>query len=182
MGGITIINKYEIPKKIQYALGKIEQIQDLEQGCTSDVAIIRGTQGVYVIKRATGQWHKSLLKKEANIMKKLSRSKVKSPQIFVEHEDENYSWVLMEYIRGESLRKAMSKTDSKEQRYKMLFHYGEMLMKIHSEDYPIGNREIPWIDQMLQEAEYNLLHYETEGNEQLLNHLKKISQSLLERP
>ncbi|MEK1831976.1 phosphotransferase [Priestia megaterium] len=51
---------------------------------------------------------------------------------------------------------------------------GRLLARIHDAKCPeqLVSKQ-PWIHRMLQEAEYNLIHYGADGNQQLLKQLQK---------
>ena len=51
---------------------------------------------------------------------------------------------------------------------------GRLLARIHNAECPerLVSKQ-PWIHRMLQEAEYNLTHYEVDGNQRLLKQLQK---------
>lgn len=166
----------EIPTEILEYVKNINSIQFPRQGYTSDVGILESNQGIYVLKRAKGELFCSWLNKEASVLDCLSNETnlpVPKAMKFVKQKQYDQCWVLMEYIEGETLRTAISNQKNKNKRRELIFHFGNILSKIHSTPCPDRLKsERPWIDDMLLHAEYNLNHYKVDGNKALLDKIK----------
>lgn len=166
----------EIPVEIKEFLNKIIFINFPRQGYTSDLGIIESDQGLFALKRTKGKLFNSMLKKEVSILNSLNNKTVLPvPKVkkFMEKKNKYESWVLLDYIEGETIRTALLNEHDNEKRQEIIFNFGKILSKIHSTSCP---EELiiaqPWIDQMLFEAEYNFKNYEVDGNIELLDRLK----------
>ncbi|TCZ76616.1 hypothetical protein E0485_13575 [Paenibacillus albiflavus] len=79
----------------------------------------------------------------------------------------------MEYMEGEPLRSVLTREDNPSVRYKLIFQYGRQLRELHATICPDQLRNSgDWIDDMLTQAEYNLLHYQVDGTREQLDKLK----------
>lgn len=112
-------------------------------------------------------------------MECLSHAHLRVPKVyqFIMHEDENegiQSWLLMEYLQGETIRKILARENDSATRYNILFDFGRCLKELHStpcpEELMSGEK---WLDHILKQAEYNLKHYKVEGTLTLLDKLKR---------
>jgi len=166
----------EIPIEIKEYLNKINSIRFPRQGYTSDVGLIENNQGFYALKRTKGELFCSWLNREIFVLNCLTnQTKLPVPKVkkFVEQENQRDSWVLLEYLGEETLRTVLFTEKNKEKRQEMIFNYGALLFQIHTTPCPkelIYERK--WIDQMLNQAEYNLKNYKVDGNEELLEKIK----------
>lgn len=169
----------EIPSKIRKQLGHIHHITFPGQGQTSDVGIIHSARGVSVLKRAKGRQFSEWLEREAYVLECLAQTDLKVPQIydFVQRDDEEdedaiESWLLMEHMEGETLLDFLADEDDPVTRYHILFQFGRTLRRIHSTPCPDGLvSDVKWLDRMLEQAEYNLEHFNA-GTEELLEELR----------
>lgn len=175
---IVIINEKEIPEKLRDFIGADYYLTYPTQGYTSDVVVINANRGKYVIKRATGTCFRNMLDNEYKVLSSINVQKISSPCIYEKYEDNEYSWLLMEFIKGETLRNAIRESTSS-QRHKMLVNYGKMLWQIHSQKIEINNNDDAWIERKLREAQYNLDNYRIEGTVGKLNYLKNNKPSMI---
>jgi aminoglycoside phosphotransferase (APT) family kinase protein len=119
-----------------------------------------------------------MLDNEYKVLSSINVQKISSPCIYEKYEDNEYSWLLMEFIKGETLRNAIRESTSS-QRHKMLVNYGKMLWQIHSQKIEINNNDDAWIERKLREAQYNLDNYRIEGTVGKLNYLKNNKPSMI---
>ncbi len=175
----TIIGRLEIPVCFMKYIGDKYDLIYPTQGYTSDVAIVKSHRGNYVIKRSTGMWFGSMLQREYRVLTRINNLNIRSPYAYEKYEDDKFVWILMEYFRGQTLRKAIQNC-SNEQRYRMLVNYGKMLKQIHSKKSEFLNNKECWIEKKLKEAQDNLNEYEVVGTIELLEYLKNNKPSALE--
>lgn len=166
----------EIPNGIRNIVGEIKEIIFPRQGHTSSVGIIHSTNGCYVLKRTKGEQYSSLLTKEVQILNQLSKTELSIPKVYNYTEDVNeyYFWTLMEYIEGETLRSYLSTENKPITRHEAIYNFGKTLSKIHSTICPseLINNTL-WLDDMLNQADYNLKNYHVDGSLNLLDKLKE---------
>ena len=172
------ISQQEIPQEIIKELGAIRNINFPRQGHTSDVGIIDSEKGHFVLKRTRGEQYSEWLRRESSILKCLSQTPLRVPNVyqFIQHDDENegiQSWLLMEYLQGETIRKILTHENDSATRYNILFDFGRSLRDLHATPCPdeLKSGE-KWLDSMLKQAEYNLEHYKVDGTTALLEKLK----------
>ncbi|WP_088044699.1 aminoglycoside phosphotransferase family protein [Bacillus sp. EAC] len=166
----------EIPSGISRIVGEIEEIIFPRQGHTSNVGIIQSKNGCFVLKRTKGEQYSSLLTKEVQILNQLTKTELSIPKVYnyIEDKNEYNFWTLMEYIEGETLRSYLSKDNLHVKRHEAIFNFGNTLSKIHSTICPSDlMNNSPWLDDMLNHAEYNLKHYNVDGSLKLLDELKE---------
>lgn len=166
----------EIPNEINQYVSKIFSIRFPRQGYTSDVGIIESEKGLFAIKRTKEPLCSSWLNKEVSILNSLSiETELPIPKVkkFVMDNHKRQSWALMDFLEGETMRTALSNEKSQEKRKKLIFNFGKVLSRIHSTPCPDNLvNEMPWIDDMLSNAEYNFNSFDVGGTEELLNKIK----------
>ncbi|QOR67830.1 phosphotransferase [Cytobacillus suaedae] len=163
----------ELPIEIKGFVREITEITFPKQGYTSDVGIIEALNGEkFVVKRSKGEQFCNWLKREAFVLECLKDTSLPVPRLlkFVEGIDE--SWTLTQFMEGQTLRSYLLNEQIGIKRQEAIYQFGKILKEIHSTPCPSKLKgEGLWLDQMLKTAEYNLLHYETDGNEELLKKL-----------
>lgn len=170
--GLSPFNLNDIPNTIKEFLNRIISISFPRQGYTSNVAIIESDRGMFALKRTRGERFHSWLKKEVSILNSLRATDLPVPKVWRFVEENHECWTLLDYIEGETIRQALFTEKSQEKRREIIFRFGEILAKIHSNPCPEELRtKEPWLDRMLAEAEYNLTHYEVDGSRKLLERL-----------
>ncbi len=117
-----------------------------------------------------------MLKKEVSILNCLNKETelpVPKMKIFVEHNNIEESWALIDFIKGETVRTALLNQDNNQKRQEIIFNFGSILSEIHSTPCPdeLINEQL-WLDKMLYQAEYNFNNYEVDGTKELLERLK----------
>ncbi|MCJ7843598.1 phosphotransferase [Lederbergia sp. NSJ-179] len=166
----------EVPFEISDYVGVIKNIQFPRQGHTSDVGIIETENIMFVLKRTIGKQFCSWLSKEEVVLNCLSKTNLLTPNIykFIEQKSATQSWILMEYIEGDTLRNYLFNETHQDKKHEIIYSFGKILSDIHSTVCPseliYGTR---WLDEMLIQAEYNLMNYNVDGSKDLLNSLKK---------
>ncbi|MCY9547577.1 phosphotransferase family protein [Lysinibacillus xylanilyticus] len=166
----------EIPIEIKEYLKNIISIRFPRQGDTSDVGLIENNQGFYALKRTKGELFCSWLSREISVLNCLTnQTKLPVPKVkkFVEQENQRDSWALLEFLKGETLRTALFTEKNVKKRQELIFNFGALLFQIHTTPCP---KELiyegKWIEQILNQAEYNLKNYEVDGDEKLLKKIK----------
>ncbi|GBF74374.1 aminoglycoside phosphotransferase APH(3') [Paenibacillus sp. 598K] len=148
------------------------------QGHTSDVGIIESEKGLSVLKRTRGAQYSEWLRRESYILECLSQTNLRVPKVyqFFQHQDEAegiQSWLLMEYLQGETIRKILTHENDSGTRHNILFDFGRSLRELHSTSCPDELKSSEkWLDMILNQAEYNLEHYKVDGTAALLEKLK----------
>ncbi|MFD2046524.1 phosphotransferase family protein [Ornithinibacillus salinisoli] len=165
------IEIHEIPKELSR---DIHSITFPNQGCTSNVGIIHTTEGKFILKRAKGELYRQWLAKEATLLRLLTKTPLPIPRIyrFIEENNRDQSWILMEYIDGNSLGEVLQHSKSDEERHNLIYQFGNILRELHQTPCPeelITSK--PWLDDMLEQSQYNLDHYEVDGTQGLLDEL-----------
>ncbi|WP_419881233.1 phosphotransferase family protein [Peribacillus sp. B-H-3] len=168
----------EIPVEIKEYLNKINSISYPRQGYTSDVGLINSDQGFFVLKRTKGKVFCSILKKERFILNILTnKTELPIPKVkkFLEVENDTVSWILMDFLEGETLRSsALLNEKKKENRHEIIFNFGRILSQIHSTPCPDELiNEHRWLNLMLYKAEKNSKIHEVDGTKELLKSIKE---------
>lgn len=167
------LDSKEFPEEISSSLGQIHKLIFPLQGDTSAVAIADTTNGRYVVKRSHGEQFSSWLKQEYRVLEALMQAPFPTPHpyAFVQREtiEGLESWLVMSYISGEPLIVAIDNETNQAVRWRILRAFGNILAAIHSHPAPSDLRS----DRTLGHAEYNFLHYTTEGSAELLEQLRQ---------
>ncbi|PEL14465.1 aminoglycoside phosphotransferase family protein [Bacillus sp. AFS017336] len=166
----------EIPNGIRSIVGDIIEIAFPRQGHTSNVGILKTTNGYYVLKRTKGEQYSSLLTKEVHVLNELSQTELSIPKVYnyIEDKNEDSFWSLMENIEGETLRSYLSIENTKEKKYEAIYNFGKTLSKLHSTICPdsLINNKL-WLDDQLIQADYNIKNFKVDGTLKVLNRLKE---------
>jgi aminoglycoside phosphotransferase (APT) family kinase protein len=164
----------DIPSEIRNLTGQIKAILFPRQGYTSDVGIVECEQGLFVLKRTHGQRFCSWLRQEVHVLNSLAYTNLPIPRVhlYLEQETRNQCWAVMDYLEGEPLRQVLFREQNPDKRHEIIFNFGRILSEIHAVQCPSEIRgEVPWLDNMLRQAKFNLDNYRVDGNEELLNRL-----------
>lgn len=163
----------EFPEEICTSLGPIHQLIFPSQGDTSTVAVADTANGRYVVKRSRGEQFGSWLQREYEVLETLAQAPfpIPHPYAFVQREmaEGLESWLVMSYVPGEPLVVAIGNEGDQGVRLSVLRAFGNILAAIHRYPMPLELRS----DRVLEQAEYNFLHYSVEGSAELLEHLKQ---------
>jgi aminoglycoside phosphotransferase (APT) family kinase protein len=169
------IVKSEIPKEIVEIIGEITTLTFPRQGCTSDVAILASKEKSFVLKRSKTEQFNAWLKRESEVLEILSQSTNFAPEIYynLSIPDKSEYWLLMEYVPGVTLREALQASEDEKMRQELIYQFGNILRMVHLTPCPPElMTDKPWLDNMLEDAAYNLMHYEVDGSKELLQELQ----------
>ncbi len=173
----------ELPIQVIDFVGEITEITFPKQGYTSNVGILKALNGEkFVVKRTRGEQFCNWLKWEAYVLNLLKDTSLPVPRLlkFVEAADE--SWMLTQFMEGQTLRNYLLNEQNEEKRHKVIFQFGKILKEIHSTPCPSELKiERVWLDQMIETAEYNFHRYETDGSAELLQMLKNEKPAFVEQ-
>ncbi|MCM3745774.1 aminoglycoside phosphotransferase family protein [Paenibacillus pasadenensis] len=181
------IIRTEIPAELHTTIGEIKEITFPRQGHTSNVGIVNSHKGRFVLKRTRGEQYSEWLKKEAFVLEGLSRTNLVIPKMyqFIQHEDVEsgtQAWLFMQFLQGETIRKALTYENNATVRYNIIFNFGKTLRELHSTQCPVElKHEETWIDSMLSQAEYNFKHYSVDGTQETLYQLKQSKPRIVEQ-
>ena len=165
----------EIPIVIKDYVKDIHSITFPRQGCTSDVGIIQSDNGRYALKRTKSPQFNAWLKKEIMVLRSLNKeTSLPVPKVGKFVEIDGQSWALLEFLEGETIRAALTKTHHKGNREELLRNFGKVMSDIHATPCPEALKsEKIWLDDMLDQATYNLQNYGVDGSEDLLEQIKE---------
>src|SRR5690625_358970 len=112
----------QMPPELHDVVGPIRQVDVPGQGATSDVVVLSGAHGRFVVKRATKPPFHEWLRREYEVLYSLSTSSIciPKPLQYVENSQEgNYAhWLLMEYLPGVPLREHLRNGVDSAERHK----------------------------------------------------------------
>ncbi|QFF99187.1 aminoglycoside phosphotransferase family protein [Psychrobacillus glaciei] len=157
-------------------IGKVHSFSfPKRQGATSEVIFLHTDNGQFVCKVAQTSLYREWLLEEARIMKHWNEeTNLPIPTFyqFVENNDESY--LLMSLENGIPLREALLKVESDKERYDLLECFGALLKQLHETKPPTSwvTKE-SWLDEQLEKATYNLQNYDVDGDQPLLDNLKR---------
>lgn len=152
----------------------IDRVDVPQQGATSDVAILSGPRGRFVVKHAAKPPYHEWLRREHWVLSRLASSGIPTPKPvhYVEASGGRSNWLLMEHLPGIPLRAALHSAATSAQRRSLLFEFGRAVAAIHRQPVPEElASEGPWLERMLRLAELYLQNYEVDGDAELLQRL-----------
>ncbi|MFD1888232.1 phosphotransferase family protein [Paenibacillus wenxiniae] len=180
------MTKPSIPQSISEQLGTIHTMTFPEQGCTSQVAILHTDKGRSVLKKSIGEQYAAWLKQEAYVLGCLatingnaSTTQLRVPEVyhFLQCQDQDeglQAWLLMEAIEGDTVYHALTGEHNPAKQNEILFVFGRSLRQLHDTPCPAElQTDKKWLDHILEQAQYNLTHYEVDGSAALLQHLQQ---------
>jgi aminoglycoside phosphotransferase (APT) family kinase protein len=166
------IQPEDLPEEIRCLIGPVQHLWLPRQGDTSDVAIVETAGGRFALKRTREEPFHAWLRREARVLEVLRGAHLPVPalHLLVERETPAECWMVTDFLEGKTLRETF--LEGTVDRLSALYHYGEVLSRIHALACPTALRdEGPWIDRMLAQARFNLDHYPVDGDAALLAHL-----------
>jgi hypothetical protein len=178
LGGVKLIPILlnEIPIAILDLVGEVKNLTYPRQGHTSDVCIIESNKGFFVLKRTKGERYCSWLSQEVFVFNSLSQTDLPTHKIyqFIEEKDKSQSWVLLEYIEGETLRNSLMNENNKNKRQEMIFHFRKNFITNSCNTMPPELvKNSLWLENMLKQAEINLHQNKVDGTMELLKKTKR---------
>ena len=174
-------------KQIETNIGNIQSLSyPSRQGATSEVVFLHTKQGNYVCKCSSLPKYRTWLLDEAKAMKELNATVSLSIPTFLDFwEDTDNSYLLMTREPGIPLREAIIDAKTFEEKVNLIHSFGAKLNTLHETSIPPKlQKQECWIDSQLKKASYNLINYEVDGDQQLLDRLiekkpKAIPQTLI---
>ncbi|WP_391201358.1 aminoglycoside phosphotransferase family protein [Psychrobacillus sp. L4] len=157
-------------------IGKIHSFSfPKRQGATSEVIFLHTDNGQFVCKAAQTSPYREWLLEEARVMKHWKeQTNLPIPTFYQFVENNEESFLLMSLEKGIPLREALLKAESDQEKYALLESFGALLKQLHETKPPTSwvTKE-SWLDEQLEKAIYNLQNYEVDGDQPLLDKLKK---------
>ena len=155
-------------------LGKVDSFSfPKRQGVTSEVTFLQTENGLFVCKIAKKSPYNDWLLEEAKVMKHWNEeTNLPIPTFYQFVEKNRESYLLMSLEEGIPLREALLKAESDEEKYALLESFGALLKQLHETIPPTFTKE-SWLDEQLEKATYNLQNYEVDGDQPLLDKLKR---------
>lgn len=146
------------------------------QGATSQVTFLQTENGLFVCKIAKKSPYRGWLFEEARVMKDWNEETNLPIPIFYQYGEKNQeSYLLMSLEKGIPLREALRISESDEEKYALLESFGALLKQLHETNPPTSwiTKE-SWLDDQLEKATYNLQNFEVDGDQLLLDKLKRL--------
>ncbi|WKA55982.1 phosphotransferase [Planococcus shixiaomingii] len=167
--------KASLQTEIEKVVGKIIAVEVLgEQGCTSEVCKLETAQGSFLLKRSFEKRYRMWLAEEAKVLKKLMQEKgIPVPQYYGFIEESDSSSLIMSFENGMTLTAALTAAESIAEKKVLIKSFGEFLHKFHEQE-PLRmlDEESDWLERQFGKAQSYVDNGETEGSQELLNHLK----------
>lgn len=169
-----------LPGEIKAFLGTVHTLTYPRQGDTSDIVVAHCERGSYVVKRSQGEQFSRWLAREYTVLQALREIALPLPRPYLCVETNAPAmpefWLVMSYLPGTSLRTIAQKEQSKGDQQRMLRSFGNVLAQLHHLSVPRAlqsEEHESWLDSMLKQARYNLLHHEVDGDAKLLAQLER---------
>lgn len=146
-----------------------------KQGATSEVIFLHTDNGQFVCKIAKKSPYRDWLKKEAVSMKCLNdETSLPIPIFYQISETKEESYLLMSQENGIPLREALQQTSDDSEKLALIKSFGVLLKQLHETIPPPSCvTEVSWLDEQLENATYNLQNYNVDGDQPLLEKLKR---------
>lgn len=169
------MKNYDLPFEILEQIGEIKNISIPRQGHTSFVAILETSDQKYIVKKTEHELFNQWLVDEYKALQLLSRTGLPVPDVYFFHAADTSRWLLMDYIDGVNLREFLSREPDRKDKERAIAAFGLCLRNIHDRPCPseLIRYDQPWLEVMLNKAEYNLTHYQVDGSLELLTRLKE---------
>ena len=175
-GKTDLIALSDIPPEVAEALPGTYTLAELGEGCTSDIALVHGTDEKLVLKCSRRDPFRQWLQREYEVLTALTETDlpVPRPHRFVVDDAHYTSWLIMDLKPGQQVEEILPGIDGSKRKH-VFSILGKTLRRLHQCPIPSGLRRqssTDWLDARLCEAESNLRNYEVSGNEALLTRLK----------
>ncbi len=168
----------DLPDELMAVVGHVSQTSTPTQGMTSDVMIVQGRHGRFVVKRSVGTQWSAWLAREHTVLLTLVGTGVPipTPLAFGERSLDTgpESWLLMEWRAGETVGTRLERERDRAARDQIVQAWARGLAALHAMP-PIPSLASPesWLDERLRQARYNLEHYPCDGDAMLLSRLER---------
>jgi aminoglycoside phosphotransferase (APT) family kinase protein len=174
----NLIPLSSLPEEIQHAIGKIDAVAYPIQAMTSQVMILYGQQGAFVVKCASQPRYRTWLRREYAVLQALAETTLPVPRVHLyipSAHQERESWLLMEYLPGEPLRTALRTTSDPLSHHSLLTAFGQLLRTVHSHPLPVAltQEKLSWLDRTLAQAAFALKHEVVDGTPELLQYVQQ---------
>ena len=173
----NLFGQRDLPAELQAFLGAVTAFRYPTQGCTSQVAIVVSERGQFVVKRALGGQWCTWLAREERVLRALATSGLPVPRthLFLPPRDLPEAWLLMDFLPGETMERALAGEPDAAKRASLLRSFGQTLRAIQQTSPPpeLVRPDRFWLDAMLDEAADNLAHYPVDGSPALLDWLRQ---------
>jgi aminoglycoside phosphotransferase (APT) family kinase protein len=152
----------DLPDQVRELAGEPLRLSFPRQGETSAVAVVAGRRHKLVVKRARGEQFSSWLAQERRVLFVLPELPFRVPRVRLLCQTgtpfEPESWLVTDFIPGEPMREALTRTAGRDERAGLLRAWGATLSAIHRAPVPLGLAVAghTWLARMLDEAERNL--------------------------
>lgn len=170
-----------IIKHFETIVGKIHSISyPKRQGATSEVTFFQADNGQFVCKTASSTLYRDWLSQETRTMKILKEeTTLPIPTFYQFVEERGKSHLLMSYEKGITLREALQQANYDKEKRSLFESFGGLLKKLHETMPPqLWKMNEFWLENQLEKATYNLMNYQVDGDQALLDKLKKHKPSL----
>ncbi|MBS4172701.1 aminoglycoside phosphotransferase family protein [Bacillus sp. FJAT-49736] len=164
-----------LQRKLESIVGIIkDEILLKDQGCTSTVSKLITDRGIYLLKSSVKEKYREWLRKEANLLKKLSSINIiPVPEYFGFIDQQDSSHLIMSFEEGITLTTALQNTKNIMEKKSLIRSFGEFLCQLHEKQIvePFHHHN-NWLEEQLMKAEEYLFRGESDGNAELLEKLK----------
>lgn len=172
------------PEPVKELIGPIRRIEIPGQGATSEVVIVQGDHGEFVVKRAAQPPFDQWLRRESQVLAALRGSGLAVPEVYLYLEQGTgtngnqraggrCAWLVMQRLPGLPLRSRLRDEPDPAVRRRLLEAFGQAVRTVHAAVPPASlAAEGPWLDVTLERARWHLEHFPVDGTEELLEHLR----------
>ncbi len=148
-----MLEESHMPSEVRSLLPAAFELERPQQGETSDVTIVRTTEGHdLVVKRAYGPIYSQWLAREARVLRALTPTGLPVPEVRGEHaghsSEGSEHWLVMTRIEGQNVWPVLLQAPPHE-RPELLRQLGALLARIHSTPIPSlfdDEDATPWLD------------------------------------
>lgn len=124
-----------MPAPLRDVVGSVAHVEAPGQGATSDVVVITGDKGRFVVKRATKPPYTDRLRREHEVLRRRAAALPLAPRpcAYAEEGGGAERWLLMEHKAGEPLRQVLRRVKTAKERQGLLSQFGRALSLIHQD-------------------------------------------------
>ncbi|WP_456270996.1 aminoglycoside phosphotransferase family protein [Bacillus sp. AK031] len=160
--------------KIEQITGSIHSIIVLEdQGCTSEVRRINSDKGTFILKSSFKKKYREWLQAEARVLQMNNQeNNISMPTFYGFYEEVDSSHLIMSFEEGQTLRSALRKAASIQEKKWLAKSFGSFLNQLH-EGHLTDEAIHTWLDEQLRKSAIYLAAGEADGTLALLQELKE---------
>jgi aminoglycoside phosphotransferase (APT) family kinase protein len=169
-----IMKHLEETKKIEHITGSIHNVSVLEdQGFTSEVCKIVAEKGIFILKSSFKKKYREWLQEEARVLEMNNdQNCISLPTFYGFYEEEDSSNLIMSFEEGMTLRTALKKAASVQDKKRLVKSFGSFLNQLH-ERHSTDEANHTWLDEQLRKSTIYLDEGEADGSLELLQELKE---------